>query len=554
MSIEPKIIEVSPMRKMCLSLVRRALNDQRGQTLPLAAMGMVAMLGVAGLTVDVGHAYIVRSQLQNTANAAALAAAGEVYNSSTTTGATAVANTYGGGATTDENGNSVLGAVSTTVYTGCVNALLPSGSTCSSSTPVNAVQVQNSVKVPTFFLKLFGFPALTVGATATASMQGASNPWNVAVIIDATESMTSTTDSNCSTGTASRFTCALESVQTLLEAIPPCTGLTGSSCTPAAAQFRVALFAFPNVTKTTRPDDYGCSGTIPTPEQYTLPLPPPLSAYTPLTYNGNLSTYQVTLPSTGNADAYGFMSDYRSTSTSNNLNASSEIVKAIGGANGCTAMATAGGESTYYASIIYAAQAALKAEQAGHANSKNAIILISDGEAQAVNTKFPATGSAATPSASGYSVVTNSTSNTKNLVGGTKGYYPDFNDECQQAIMAAQAAATAGTRVYAVAYGSESSGCTSAGGGTDTTLIATTGLNQTFTLSGASALTPCITMENIASSLNYFYSDYNQSGSGSTCVDNSHTTVNLSDISLAIASTFTKPKLLPNNSLLYPTT
>ena len=45
-------------------------------------------------------------------------------------------------------------------------------------------------------------------------------------------------------------------------------------------------------------------------------------------------------------------------------------------------------------------------------------------------------------------------------------------------------------------------------------------LNQTFTIS---QLTPCMTMENIASSLNNFYSDYNQSGSGSTCQDSSHT-------------------------------
>jgi Flp pilus assembly protein TadG len=543
------------MRTMSSSFVRRALYDQRGQTLPMVALGMVALLGMAGLTIDVGHAYAVHTQLQNTATAAALAAAGEVYNSSTTNNATSYANQYSAASTSDENGNASLGTVSTAVYTGCVNVLLPSGQTCSSSTLANAVQVTNSVGVKTFFLKMFGVPVLNVSATATASMQGAALPWNVAVIVDATESMTSTTDSNCSTGTASRFTCALESVQTLLGAIPPCTGADGSSCTLAASQFHVAMFAFPNVTVATRPDDYGCSGTIPTPEPYTLPLTS-LSAYTPLTYNGNHSTYQVILPSAGNADANGFMSDYYSSSSSNHLNSSSDIVKAIGGASGCQAMATAGGESTYYASVIYAAQAALLAEQAAYPGSQNAIIVISDGEAQAANTKFPSTGSAPTPSADGYTVVTNSTGNTKNLVNSTLGHYPDFNDECQQAIVAAQAAAAAGTRVYAVAYGSESSGCTTSGGGTDSTLVAT-GTNQAFTLSGTSALTPCITMENMASSMtnsaNYFYSDWNQSGSGSTCVDNGHLTVNLSDISLAIASTFGKPRLLPTGTLLYPT-
>ena len=110
--------------------------------------------------------------------------------------------------------------------------------------------------------------------------------------------------------------------------------------------------------------------------------------------------------------------------------------------------------------------------------------------------------------------------------------------------MAAQAAATAGTRIYAVAYGSEQSGCSSSGGGTDSTLVAT-GTNQSFTLS---TLTPCVTMENIASSLQYFYSDYNESGSGSTCEDASHTVSTLQDIFLAISADFTTPRLIPNNA------
>jgi hypothetical protein len=55
-------------------------------------------------------------------------------------------------------------------------------------------------------------------------------------------------------------------------------------------------------------------------------------------------------------------------------------------------------------------------------------------------------------------------------------------------------------------------------------------------------------MENIASSLDNFYSDYNQSGSGSSCQDASHTVTSLQDIFLAIASAFTTPRLLPNNA------
>jgi Flp pilus assembly protein TadG len=82
-----QIGEVNPMRisTMCVSFARRALNDQRGQTLPFVALGMVAFVGVAGLSIDVGRAYVVRSQLQSSANAAALAALPNLYNSNTTT-------------------------------------------------------------------------------------------------------------------------------------------------------------------------------------------------------------------------------------------------------------------------------------------------------------------------------------------------------------------------------------------------------------------------------------------------------------------------------------
>jgi hypothetical protein len=361
--------------------------------------------------------------------------------------------------------------------------------------------------------------------------------------------MVSNTDSGCgaTSSNPSRFTCALSAIQTMLGDMQPCAA-GGTSCTPSNSLFRVALFAFPNVTVSTRPEDYGCSGTIPTPEQYTLPKTG-LSGYTALTYSGTQSTYAVTLPNTGNADANGFLSDYFSLTTSNSLNASSEIVKAVGGASGCTAMNTQGGESTYYGGVIYAAQNALTAEQALYPNSSNAMILLSDGEATAANTKFPSSNTTPSPSADGYAIVTNSTSNTStNLSNGSFGYYPDFHDECQQAIVAAQAATTAGTRVYAWAYGSESSGCTTSSSGTDSTLVAT-GNNVPFTMSGSNAISPCITMENIASSMKYFYSDA-QSGT-INCAAAGNTTVNLQDSAGAIAASMTKPRLLPNSSFSY---
>src|ERR1700733_4854238 len=106
-------------------VVRKVLKDERGQVLPIVALLVTAMLGMAGLVTDVGHAYVIRGELQNSANAAALAASGFVYDSSTTSvNTTSMANQYNatsGGDNTVPN----LGTVNTLVQTRCVNVLMP---------------------------------------------------------------------------------------------------------------------------------------------------------------------------------------------------------------------------------------------------------------------------------------------------------------------------------------------------------------------------------------------------------------------------------------------
>jgi hypothetical protein len=606
MSINHGIIKAASMKSIVVSFIRRVLNDQRGQVLPYVALGMVGMLGVGGLATDVGRAYVVQSQLQAYANAAALAAAGNVYNTATTNSATTVANSYSA-SSGDENANSYLGTVNTAVSPECLNMLMPAGSSCLTGSPANAVQVTESVSVNTFFMKMFGKPTLNVQATATASMQGIAEQWNVAIIEDATGSM-ATADSNC--GGISEFQCALNGIQALLASTNPCP--PGQSlCAPSAANLRVALFTFPNIMTQYLPAFNACTAmTFTGPavpyNVYTLPVPGATS-YKPLDYQEWSdsytwsASYEVTYGAS-DADTNGFVSDYYlpSSTSTGGLNSSSSIVEAVGyGASasghkqGCMAISPGGialngilgtptptskvntadvGEGiTYYASVIYAAQSALTAESTLYPGSKNAMILLSDGQANTQWFYFPQGSIWQWPSAntvapstivSGYSEY-DTLKTTPNLnalgaaylstpnqeaTGTISGLYPDFFDECQQAIVAGQAAATAGTRVFAVAYGAEQTGCASgsADSHTDVTLVAT-GKNQSFTLA---TLTPCVTMENIASSLDYFYSDYLQSGGGAstTCTDNSHSVTSLVDIFSSIAATFTKPRLLPNNA------
>jgi Flp pilus assembly protein TadG len=533
-----------------MSFARRALNDQRGQVLPWVALGLVAMMGMGGMSIDVGRAYVAHAQLQNYANAAVLAAAGVVYNTSSVDNATTVADSYSAG-TGDQNVNNALGTVNTTVWTLCLNSLQPANSSCpKTNPPPNAVKVLEKATVPTYFMGLFGIHQVNVSALATASMQGQVQPWNVAIIIDATGSM-ATTDSNCTPkggNSVSEFQCAMNGVQGMLGVTNPCKS-GSATCSNADANFHVALFSFPAVSTDSVSKENACSSySTPTYQMYTLPVPTATS-YKPIEYDetDNTSktftgTYEVTYGAT-DADANGFVSDYYDVTKTNGLNTKSSIVKAItncmqpisqadpnniGGLNGAYS-----GGITYYASVLYAAQSALTAEAKLNPGTNNAIILLSDGQANVVASTgdFP-TAFTANPTTSGLSALT-----------GT-GYYPDTKDECQQAIIAGQQASTAGTTVFSVAYGSEQTGCYSGSGATDSSAIAT-GLNAPFTIS---KLTPCLTMENIASTLNDFYSDYNQSGSGSTCQDASHTVTSLSAIFLSIDSNFTQPRLIPNSA------
>ena len=344
----------------------------------------------------------------------------------------------------------------------------------------------------------------------------------------------------------------------MLTEVNPCPpGM--STCTTAQASVRVSLWTFPNIITADLPFANACSTTT-----YSEPLPYAVNtlplktstSYTPLTYSETVAgkattwsaSYEVTYNAT-DADANGFVSDYYAPSDSSTfgLNASSSLVQAVGyggtasgSKTGCLVPSYSGiapngatngnGTSinivpsstsatvnttdvgqgiTYYAAVIYAAQSALVAEQKLYPTSKNAMILLSDGQANTQWIYFPQgtvspSGSkavdatnTATPSTiaatSGYSTL-NTTPNTSAKIayvlatpnaetsGAISGAYPDFFDECQQAIVAGQAANTAGTTVISVAYGAEQTGCASGSHPddyTDVTLV-TTGPNASF--------------------------------------------------------------------------
>ena len=84
--------------------ITRELCRQRGIALPLFVIGLLAIFAMAGLALDTSHAFINKTRLQNTADAAALTAAKVYDQTADTLLSTAAANSVFG-INTDGNGN-----------------------------------------------------------------------------------------------------------------------------------------------------------------------------------------------------------------------------------------------------------------------------------------------------------------------------------------------------------------------------------------------------------------------------------------------------------------
>lgn len=519
---------------------RRARDSERGQVLVSAYFALAFMVfGIAGFVVDVGRLYIGYHQLLASTDAAALAG-GEAmayasedaiqvatqYSSTTTTGADAA---------TGVNPHGLMTNLQITVTPVCLTTVTsaPFNIPCVGDGKYNAIRVTQTATLQMTLAKFFGTTSLPVSTTATASMAGVPTvPFNIAIVLDATLSQNSV-DGNCGAGTT-EMQCELNGVQALLQELWPCTG--GGACSISNGMStnsfdRVALFTFPALSTTTASVDANCTSpitsagasrygygysssfgyysmlpqtawpTIPSAVPYSFPAAG-ASSYSPTSSTG---TYQVT----------PFLSDYRTSDTALTLNTGSgsqvsTIANAVGAVSGCGSMTPPnydGDYGTYYAGVIYAAQAALMAEQVAYPGSQNILMLLSDGNATAPQQN------------GGITVMPSPATNS--------GKYPSWVNECHQAITAGQYATSQGTRVYSIAYGAESSGCAS----------------------DSPNISPCYTMQNIASAPSYFFSDYLQSGSGvdQNCVGTGATTTNLQQIFVNIYSTLAAARLIPNN-------
>jgi hypothetical protein len=538
------------MKNRTETLIRRSLKEEHGQVLPWVAFMMLLLLGVGAFVLDIGHAFFCYHELQMSTDAAALAGAQQIKNANPKATATAFS-AVAGSANTNPN-LSLNGSNSVSMVPGypklvCLTTITNLGIACTAPNNANAIIVSQQALIPTFFAQVFGLKQMTISTTATAALSGAKQqPVNIAIVLDTTASMT-TVDSNCiptsGGGAAERIVCAEDGVTQMLQTLSPCSTVFGCG-TPSGSTVQypvdsVAIFTFPNVTTGTVAQDYDCSsGTNPTVAPYTFP------SSTGTTYSPSGST-------TGTYEIVPFEENYKTGTNADfitTLNTSSDLALAVGAGkvsgSGCPGMQAPGGTGTYYAGVIYAAQAALVQQYAwDQANvvepngvpitPQSVMIILTDGEANSSGNisggtyngkaKMGTATNVAWPS-SGSGILTN---------------YPSTLDQCQQAVAAAQYAQSQGTIVYTVAYGSESSGCT-----TDST-------------GPQKNITPCQVMGQMATPSytdaqgnvhNFFYSDYNQSGSGSSCTATGTSVTSIADIFTAITADFLQARLIPNGT------
>src|SRR5208282_4052394 len=207
-----------------------------------------------------------------------------------------------------------------------------------SSTGYNAITVTQTAKVNLWFGQFIGMSSMNLSATASAAMKGGSDiPYNLAIIMDTTSSMTSTIpgDKDCTT---SQISCAVAGLEVMLQTMDPCAqNTTCSSSTPYVDD--VALFVFPaaafSSTSNYKPEYCGTGGS-------TVPY-----NFVNVTTGANQN---LAIESTGtDAGAYEiipFNDVYKTTDTSS-LAVSSALAEAVAySGTGCAGLSAPGGQGT----------------------------------------------------------------------------------------------------------------------------------------------------------------------------------------------------------------
>ena len=516
------------MKPESQSLLLRLRRDESGAVIVLVAAMITGLIGLAALAVDVGNLALAQRRLQSVTDLAALAGA-EVI--STTSNAITVANNYSGiaGARNVQPGLT-MAMVGGYPQLKCLTTIATNCTASTATNPdANAIMVTQQAQVPFLLGQVFGFGTVTLTATSLATKgAGGPPPMHIMIVLDNTRSMNDQDGTGVSCGgitDPTRVQCALAGIQSLLTELWP-------------TQDEVGLIVFPPVNSSTASNDESCSSSASI-------SPEPYGSYTG---PSGSSVYSIV----------GLTNSYRSSNTSSTLTSAggtSSLINATcqsgmsvdsnnvtGNCGSCNGDKVVGGEGTYLAGAITAAQAALAASSVS--GVQNVIIVLSDGGAGNASTLWQGSTSAATATSGttltfsgsvpaavvpGTAVnyectITGSGNCTSHIPAGTSvlsvsggavtlsagvtGTVPSGTainfggmNQCNEAILAARDAANAGTWVYSVAYESYIEAAPNSNSCSDT---------ETAPIANVSS---CTTMQNIANSPGHipdaskFYSD-----------------------------------------------
>ena len=155
-------------------------KDQRGASLIVVAIALFFLIGFAALAVDFGYSHVVRNQIQNAADAGALAGANDLFNpdgsistnANQTAYAAATSNKSGGNAvevnwTSGENDTDIQrghwtfgnpGVFTENSNTTQIGLFIPNHDYNADPNFINAVKVvTHNTQIPSFFAKIFGY-------------------------------------------------------------------------------------------------------------------------------------------------------------------------------------------------------------------------------------------------------------------------------------------------------------------------------------------------------------------------------------------------------------
>ncbi|HEY1750848.1 MAG TPA: pilus assembly protein TadG-related protein [Caulobacteraceae bacterium] len=562
-----------------LRFLRSLWADRHAATALTVTLFLPVLIGFAGFSIDIGHLALVQKELQSSADAAALAGGYNIPSNTAVSTATTYSAAHG-------NKNELGGGVTATLASGFpkLKCLTSTGVSCTGTelaNGANAIQVKEQATVPMWFAKILGFNSYTLTATSTASARGGiGQALNVMILLDTTASMQSGLDNSCGLGNSStREQCAMAGVRMLLAGLNPNLDYVG-------------LMVFPGLQSSSQASkDYTCGDTISSSQTQTYGNTP-VYQIVGLSNDFKSSSTAKTLSTTSNMVlAVGGVSGCNS-GVSAPGGQGTYYAAAINSAQAALTTLSSGQSPPAQNVIIFLSDGGANASNAqtdvkGYIGScttsggrhptttctgSTTLTVTSCPNGCATSTSSSKEGPLAAGQVLTGSGVTAGTTIVKQLsgtIGGVGAYqvsasqkvgtssssssmtaanqltmngntYGQNTNQCQQAIDAARAAATTGTWVYSIAYGSS----TATGGSSDCSS------DDSATISGMSGLSSCTAMQYIANSKGKlpdstkFYSNGNN---GSDC-PHSNTIENLVSLFSNLSTSLTEPRLIPNDT------